>query len=161
MRGSSLSGDARLWSLLLTVAPSFVLPSDAIICSVPTSISRVSPSSDVLFDSSIDAKGSFLAEDYIASIMTLDGRRLRGDCRSGTGLCCGLHWAATTAATIAVLELQYRCAPYILAVFSAVTLFYITTVRLKEDCGVHVSPHLRIHGRRTDLHSCRTSSLEH
>ena len=70
---------------------SFVLPSDAIICSVPTSISRVSPFSHVLFDSSIDAKGSFLAEDSIASIMTLDGRRLRGDRRNGTGLCCGLH----------------------------------------------------------------------
>ena len=63
-------------------------------------ISRVSSSSYVLFDSSIDAKGSFLAENSIPSIMTLDGRRLRGDRRSGTGLCCGLHWAATTAAPI-------------------------------------------------------------
>ena len=124
MRGSSPSGDARLWSSLLTVAPSFVLPFDVITCSVPTSISRVSPSSDVLFDTSIDAKGFFLAENSIASIMTLVGRRLRGDRRSGTGLYCGLHWAATTAATIAVLELQYCCTVHIGNSFCRNTLLH-------------------------------------
>ena len=39
--------------------------------------------------------------------------------------------------------------PYILAIPSAVTLFYITSARLKDDCGVHGSPRLRVHGRRT------------
>ena len=160
MRGSSSSGDARLWSSLFIVTPYFVLPFDTIICYVPTSISRVSSSFDVLFDSSIDAKGSFLAENSVASIMTLDGRPLRGDRRSGKGLCCGLHWAATTAAIIAVLELQYRCTVQ-LAIPSAVTLSYITSAKLKEDCGVHDSPRLRVHGRRTDFYSCYTSSLGH
>ena len=93
--------------------PIFRISFGAITCSVPTSISRVSSSSDVLFDSSIDAKGSFLVEDSIASIMTLDGRRLCGDHRRGTGLYCGLHWDATTAATIVVLELQYCCTVHI------------------------------------------------
>ena len=50
---------------------------------------------------------------------------------------------------------------YILAVPSTVTLFYITSARLEEDCGVHVSPRLRVHGSRTDFFSCHTSSLGH
>ena len=50
---------------------------------------------------------------------------------------------------------------YMLVVPSAVTLFYITSARLKEYCGVHVSPRLRIHGGRTDFYSCHTSSLGH
>ena len=48
---------------------------------------------------------------------------------------------------------------YILVISSAVTLFYITSARLKENCGVHVSPRLRTHNKRTDIYSCRTSSL--
>ena len=106
---------------------SLELSFEAITCSVPTSILRVSPSSDVLVDSlssSIDARGSFLEEDSIASIMNLDGRRLRGDRRRGKGLCRGLHCAATTAATIAVIVLKYRCTVHSGNYFCRTTLLH-------------------------------------
>ena len=51
--------------------------------------------------------------------------------------------------------------PYILTVLSAVTFFYITSARSKEDCGVRDFQRLRVHDRRTDLYSCHTSSLGH